>query len=405
MLEADIYLSILSLFSRSDIRHDTGGERRNEIEYAAFNILAQLCVGSAKGRKAVTGAAGFGGCFDRALDLVSSSTREHAQTTELADGGETTDATGPTSEIDVGSVVATGQSEIASPGLGLVEAAFSFLSSTIVSKKIQDALVCNSTFIQACSNFAREGRTPTLRGAAVRIIARLARCTTQESELTSENTGDLLLETLVEQSNAPVGSESQEGKSTQVIAADGLYFVFDKLSTEKKQTVIQEVGKVYTSVLKSRSLSKSMNTAADRLNTGELAYCLTRIMLLGMGNESVETIFGTSVIMPLVGTVQWRFDTKTVPEDDELVYWDASTTHALQILASWLEQGKSFLPEGSSCAKSRNLKENVWMVARPGKAPRKAIDFGTAVGLALKTRDSSARLASERVLNWLNENY
>jgi hypothetical protein len=287
----------------------------------------------------------------------------------------------------------------------LVEAAFSFLSSTILSKNIQDSLVRNVTFVQACSTCAKEGVTPILRAAAVRIIARLARCTTAESELTPENAGDLLRETLAEQSDGPMGSDGKDSKSTQVIAADGLYFVFDKLPAEKKQMVIQEVGKIYTRVLKSRSLSKATKTAVDRLNTGELAYCLTRIMLLGMGNESVEAVFGTSVIVPLAGTVQWRFDSKTAPDDDELVYWDATTTHALQILASWLEQGKSFLPEGPGYAKSRNLKENVWMVARPGKAPRKAVDFGAAVGLASTNGEPSARLAAERVVNWLSENF
>jgi hypothetical protein len=130
-------------------------------------------------------------------------------------------------------------------------------------------------------------------------------------------------------------------------------------------------------------------------------------MLLAMGCDEVEISFSSSVIWPLVGTVQWRYDIKTTIEDDELIFWDASTTHALQILASWLEQGKSLVIEGSNAqsGKPRSMKESVWMVARPGKAPRKAADFATAVATASRSGEASSRLAAERLFRWLNEKY
>lgn len=360
-----------------------------EVERAAFNLLSQVCTGSPKSRNAVTSAPGFTACFERALKLVESTT-------------------GLQQPSDSGSAMAddnssTSESENKAPpvSLSLVEAAYAFLSSTTFSAKIKETLVTNSLFIEACSDAARQASTDLLRMAALNIIARLSRCTCPGSALTPEKAGDLLTQTLVEDCEFD-GPEGSRVRSAHTIAADGLHFVFDKLQAEKQETVIQEAGKLYSSVIKNRSLSK-LKTAFDRAQAGELVYCLTRIMLVGMGNKCVEHAFGTAVITSLVGTVQWRFDAKTAIESDEIVYWEAATTHSLLILASWVEQGRPFGPDATAAGKLRTLKENVWMVARPGKAPRKAVDFGTALASASKSAEASARLAADRLLIWLAE--
>jgi len=194
------------------------------------------------------------------------------------------------------------------------------------------------------------------------------------------------------------GSNVAFGFDTLTTAVDGLLCIFSKLTSEQKQMIIEEVSKIYTDVLRNRSLSK-FALDSDRSGSAKLAYSVTRIMMLGVDCESLEKTFGSSVILPLVGTVQWRYDTKTILEDEESLYWEACTTHALQILASWLEQGKSLHYN----SKTLNLHENIWMVARPGKAPRKALDFGTAVELASKSDQSCSRLHAERIQIWLNE--
>ena len=128
LLEADTYLSILGLFSGS-IHDSTGSARRTEVECAAFNILAQLCLGSTKGRKAVTSAAAFTECFDKALELVSSLTPTDGQTTAREDGdAEATSEIGEDSKTEQ---LGTGSPKLEPEQIPLVEAAFSFLSSTI----------------------------------------------------------------------------------------------------------------------------------------------------------------------------------------------------------------------------------------------------------------------------------
>ena len=360
-----------------------------ELEIAAFNLLSQLCAGSAEGRKMVTSAPSFNACFDKALGLVVSGGTTLQDRTEGA--VEETDSV--LNESENKETLAEGA--LLEP-VSLVEAAYALLASTVLTQKIQDSLICNSSFVAACFNAARGGSTSSVRKTALRIIARLSRVASSESVLTPESAVDLLRETIIESNDTLEGAE---GRNAQILAWEGLFCVFDKLQGEKQEQVIQDVGKLYSAVVKNRSLSK-FKTASERLHSAELAFLLTRIMLLALGNDHVVQTVGTWVIFPLVGTVQWRFDGKTTLENDEAVYWEACTNHSLLILATWLEQGK---PLTSDAAAPSNLKQNIWMVARPGKAPRKAVHFEAALTAASKNAESSARLAAERLLTWLIE--
>jgi hypothetical protein len=44
------------------------------------------------------------------------------------------------------------------------------------------------------------------------------------------------------------------------------------------------------------------------------------------------------------------------------------------------------------------------MVARPGKAPRKAIDFPSALKLISQNGEAAAKIASQRILSYLSNN-
>jgi len=394
LLEADTYQSIMSLFN-----FEAGGNqapRSANVECAALNILAQLCHGSPKGRQAVTSASGFVNCFNRAVDLVllfCSSMNEEESGRD--DAGINNDHAKTSFQIKKKPDQDCETSD-------LVEASLNFLLSTLPTTAIQASLVSNSTFIQQCFACARTGKTQVIRSTAVRIIALLASCTSVENQLTPENASELLCETLMG-GRVSTESDAAERINLAAVAAHGLQCIFSKLRKEQQRVVIEVVGQSYLDLLRNRSLSKSVKEANERTSAGKLAYSLTGIMLLAMGSDELENPFSSSAIWPLVGTVQWRYDAKTTIDDDELIFWNAATTHALEILASWLEQGKPFKLNGSTSAKPRSLKENVWMVARPGKAPRKAADFTTAVALASKNGESNARLAAERVFLWLSE--
>lgn len=403
LLEADTYLSILSLFAVSDLNEPDNSHpsMSTDVECAAFNLLSQLCITSSKGRQLVTVAPGFQNCLKRALELVASFYIKNSTIVRESD-----DVEGDHDVIDCSNEknhLATLPPKQAHP-LPLVEAALTVVSSTILSIPIQEIILRDDVFIKACFHCAKVGSSQILRSSAVRVIARLVNNTSTENRLIPEEAAMLLCEMLAE---SYVPKSEAEGVNTNCIAtlaADGLLCVFGKLTTKQRQSIIVAVGKAYTDVIRSRSLCKTNMTATDRLRSGKLAFSLTRVMLLSVGSEDIEIIFGSSAIPPLVGTVQWRYDSKTTLADDELVYWDASTAHSIQILASWLEQGKSLKIDGASASKTTSLKDSIWMVARPGKAPRKALDFGAAIMIAAKTGEASSRLSAERILNWLNEN-
>jgi len=44
------------------------------------------------------------------------------------------------------------------------------------------------------------------------------------------------------------------------------------------------------------------------------------------------------------------------------------------------------------------------MVARPGKAPRRAIDFPSALRLISQKGEAAAKIASQRILSYLDNN-
>lgn len=395
LLEADTYQSIMSLFFFEAVGNQA--PRSAKVECAALNLLAQLCHGSPKGRQAVTSASGFVKCFNRAVDLaLFCYTRSNE-----SDGGSkgsvvNYDDSGSSFQIQHKPVEDCNMSD-------LVEAALSFLLSTLPTTDIQVSLACNSMFIQLCFDYARRGTTQVIRNMAVRIVAILASSTSTENQVTPENASELLCETLTGGSVPTEELDTAERNNLASVAAHGLKCIFSKLSKEQKHATIAIVAQSYLDVLRNRSLSKAVKQTYERSSAGKLAYSLTDIMLFAMGSDELESSFFSSAIWALVGTVQWRYDGKTTIEDDELIFWNASTAHALQILAMWLEQGKPLSADGSRLSKPRSLKESVWMVARPGKAPRKAADFATAVAVAAKSGESSSRLAAERINRWLSE--
>lgn len=391
-----MYLSILSLFSPS---HIVDGRAKPKVECAAFNVLADLCAGSHNGRKAVTSGSCFKDAFDRALELASL----HANDSQSSISLEVVPyAANEESKNQENDEEGNSKSEQKNLENSLVEAAYYFLSAAIVAKSAQESLACNKSFVQACFKSASKGSSIITRRAAMGIVAKLCRCEFENSELTPGNASELFRQVLGDQKDAE-GHDSQ-GKSIQIVAAEGLLHILGKLSGEQEQEAIEDVVKVYSNVVRQRSLSKSSATLIDRKNAGELAYCLVRILFLGMRSEKANNFFGSCAIAPLIGTVQWRYDNKTALDKDEEIYWDAATCHAMEILCLWFEQGKPYMTEASSKGGlPRGLKDHVWMVAGPGKAPRKSIDFGSALQTACKYGDASTRIAAGRIWIWLNE--
>ena len=78
------------------------------------------------------------------------------------------------------------------------------------------------------------------------------------------------------------------------------------------------------------------------------------------------------------------------------------TPNQLQLLAQILWREETALSKVG--IKVLNLKNSTFMVARPGKAPRKAIDFPSALKLISQNGEAAAKIASLRILSYLNDN-
>jgi hypothetical protein len=390
LLEADIYLSILGLFSPNRV---TDERARSQVECAAFNILADLCTGSHKGRLAVTSASSFKDAFDRALKLAS----------PLAINVPSTDSDDITGIADENRECPEREISNKIHADSLVEAAYYFLSATTLARSMQESLACNDSFVKACFMSASTGSTAVIRKAAMGVVAKLCRCQVENSSFTPDKAAELFRQVLNDHKESQ-GHESR-GRSVEIVAAEGLLHILDKLKGEQEQLAVETVVRVYLSVVRQRSLSKSSQSRSDRRNAGELAFCLVRILVLGMRSKNADKFFGSCAISPLVGTVQWRYDTKTTLDCDEKIYWEATTCYAMEILSLWFEQGKSCVTEeGNAGGFQHGLKGHVWMVASPGKAPRKSIDFEGALQAACKNGEASTRLAAGMLWTWLSEN-
>jgi len=178
-------------------------------------------------------------------------------------------------------------------------------------------------------------------------------------------------------------------------AVEGALVLFNSLPQSKQETVFKEVTIRYIKLLKSHSISRSTK-AGERARGGELAFNLTTLIMVARGKDCVAKFYDSNLVSALVNTVQWRYDPKTTIDQDSIAYWDATTTQCLQIIAQILYQEESTLINAG--IQVRNLKNSVFMVARAGKAPRKAIDFPSALKLVSKNGEAAAKISSQRIL-------
>jgi hypothetical protein len=387
-------------------------QSRELVEAGAFGLLAQLCNGSPKGRKAVAAADSFHDCLNRAQEISSALTsgsdssdeQEPAEkkeedtvaSNEKKDEGMEPESDQLTTDRDRENSVST---SINIYNKELLVAAFSFVATMAQVPSVRTHLLNNDKFIKSSAAFATDGEIPDLQFEAVKVVARLASCSTCGGMLPPDRVGNILQSTLKAEPDLDQSSPRINANSLHVLATEGIEYVFDSLPETQQQSVIDDIASRYRNVLKSHSIARSSSKGMDLIQGGELAYNLTNIMMMASCKEHLEQCFDSTLVTSLVKTIQWRYDPKTVISQEELCHWDATTTQSLQILARilWRDEGKL----QKSGLSTRGLTETVLMVSRPGKAPRKAIDFPSALSVVEKHGEAAAVLAAKRVMKSL----
>jgi hypothetical protein len=438
LLEADTYASILSLFSseKEHLHWRQDETLRFKVETAGFELLAHLCLTSSKGRAAVAGAHYFKCALNRALEIISNvitsddSTDNDKQDTgdenenenenekenenesddkdEEQEGEENDEVTDSQDKKEkngeeVTKSVSTEPISTIIEDPKLLAASYSFLSAMTPVPSARIALLEDGKFIQASSALIIDSSDSNLQFAALRAIAKLAPYSSSgDGSLSADSIGDLLQSALASEPKISENGNFGWNKNLyHVQAAEGVLVVFDSLPESKQECIFREVIARYTKLLKCHSIARATKSN-ERANGGELAYNLTTLMMVARGKDCVAKCFDSDLVSSLVNTVQWRYDPKTTIAEDSKDYWDATTTQCLQILAQVFYKEESELLKVG--IKVRNLKNSVFMVARPGKAPRKAIDFPSALKLISQNGEAAAKIASQRILSYLSNN-
>ncbi|VEU37777.1 unnamed protein product [Pseudo-nitzschia multistriata] len=402
LIEADTYASILSLFS---LEKDHLLFKRDKllgckVETAAFELLAQLCVASSKGRLAVAGARDFQNSLDTALRIISEVVLRINDEPAAEEDKKLNEIEDEEKEGEGSRDCQNAPKSMGDPKrLG---AAYSFLSAMTPIPSARITLLNNEKFVQASSTFISDNSDRNLQFAALRAVVKLAPYSTGNGPLSTDNVGDLLQSALAAEPKFSDASSTGWNRNLfHVQAAEGILSVFDSLPASKQECIFKDVIRRYIKLLKSHSIARSTKMS-ERAHAGELAYNLTTLIMVARGKDCIARLFDSDATVLLVNTVQWRYDPKTVVEPDAATFWDATTTQCLQILAQLL------CSDISSSRKSginvRSLKNSVFMVARVGKAPRKAIDFISALKLVSKNGEAAAKVASQRILSYMNNN-
>ena len=412
LLEADTFVSIMSLLSDESDKYQwmQAKEARDIVETAAFGLLTQLCDGSLKGRKAVASAHNFEGCLNRALQILSDATSESILTSpnesKIADSKEDDPEKEEENAAIISSPTTTEASfqEAVSTDIEVdneehLASAFAFLSTLLQISSIRLDLLKNDKFIHASAALATDGKYPYLQLESVKVISRIAPCASRDGILPPDRVGSILQSALGVEQELKNASGQLNINSLHVLATEGIEYIFDSLSEAQQKSVISDIASRYQKLLRAHSIARSSTKGVALKNGGQLAYNLTTVLMLANGNTNLEKCFDLTLLTSLVNTVQWRYDPKTVISEEELCFWDATVTISLQILARILWHDEARIEK--SGLKKRGLVEAVLMVARPGKAPRKAIDFPSALSFVDKAGEAAAKLAAKRIITCL----
>ena len=402
LLEGETYLAMMSLVSSRD--HDATNRKDSptlrELESSAFDLLSSLCSGSTKGRDVVAMAANCDECVKRAVEIVTSLVYYHDRTsidpTGTAEAGVDDEQVASSIGVEEMSserkmdTVALLKDGLEPDDVTLGAAACSFICSLAAVKAVHSSICCDNEAIDALSCLATSPSNEVLLLAAVNVAASLAPYVHNDDSLNAHKVGEILLGVL--------STKAKLTKSNQVFnsAVCGMSVVFDLLESETQIKVARSMSSVFMNSVKSCIVVRSATKDEDGAYAVELSYSLTAFLLSFRGQASMSDIFSADIVTALIHMVQWRYDPKTILNDSEERTWTASVANCILLLSSLLWRPDDVLTAHKIDLQS--LSNTTLMLARPGKAPRKAIDVKSALSCAINGADSASALAAQRVV-------
>jgi hypothetical protein len=397
LLEGDTYLAMMSLVSSKD--HDASHRKQSslwrQLESSAFELLSSLCLGSAIGRNAVATSSTCETCVSRAIDVVASLVQSKKTVVEES-GAPTNVAAGL---VDIAPLVdevpgySNPEADVDDIVLGV--AACGFLASLSSVATVHTTLCNDREMVHALSHLALTSSSEDLKFAAINVLVSQTSYVTDSAALDASKIGDVLHEVLSSKAKYHA-TETLNTNQVHHSAVCGLSIVFDLLDNVKQEKVADCFISSFLQSVRSCIVTRSTTKDEERSYGADLSYALTSALLAFRGKDFANKIFTNDVVTSLLHMVQWRYDPKTVHSSTEMPIWEASVSNCLLLLSSLL-----WRPDETLAANGIDLQalaSTMLMLARPGKAPRQAIDVKSALNCAIEGNDASSALAGKRVL-------
>ncbi|CAJ1956999.1 unnamed protein product [Cylindrotheca closterium] len=383
LLEADTYLSVLSLLSdEREHAWKNDAKMQSVVETGAFRLLSQLSDESLKGRRLIFEASGFEHSIVRAKEVLSS--------WSLADNSEIVDAD-DTKPWKYDSGRAENQ-------MNLLIAALSYVATMTQVSEACSLFLDDEDWLLIVSNMASSGISTDLQIEALKAITSLSMCSSADGFLPTERVGEIFQGVLRVEHTSQIDGSSRVNELYS-LATEGILCLFDSLPVEQQRSLVTDAALRYRKLLKSHTIDRTTKKGSSLDQGGLIAYNITSIIMIASYNSHLEDVLDSSLIMSLANTLQWRYDPKTAIKRTEQCSWDASVTQVLQILSRiTLRVDSIFEKAGFSL---QDLTEVVLMVAAPGKAPRQAISFLHALEEAQKVGEPASKLAARRIARTL----
>ena len=425
ILEGDAYLAIMNVLSGE--KHETTWESdassHRQVEKAAFELLARLCSGSAKGRNAVGAASSCQECVTRAIEIVSSlveGTDDYDPATKPDDSSaesvvegdaEGVDAEGETDveeeaeneTIDepAPAIVTEGKRivrQVSAEDGSLASAACVFLSAVVSTKIGRTTVMENTKCVKSLSVLARSNTVAELQFGALQLLSTLAPFATTDGALSMEDMSDALLSILISEQKI-IATPTLNANLVRGTAVVGMNVVYDYLPADTQRSIAKAIATHFMKSVKSCSVTRAATKEVERAFAAEFSYNLSVSLLQIKGKESTDEVFTQDLMTSLIHLVQWRRDPKTILDNTNERVWDASVSNCLLLLSTALWRPDEILDKAGIDLKG--LTRTTLMLARPGKAPRKAIDFKSALGRIIDSGDAASSVAAQRVVDRL----
>mmetsp|Transcript_10306 Transcript_10306/g.28438 ORF Transcript_10306/g.28438 Transcript_10306/m.28438 type:complete len:2169 (+) Transcript_10306:173-6679(+) len=432
LLEGDAHEVILKIFGAEDeeLPWRSDPELSQQLEGVSFELLAGLCTKTAKGRDAVAKSEHCEGCVERAMKLITSLSgfEEEIEDAESGDDDdelfaesdedETPAPTVPTAppamapapsapgafpppppsyDVLVTSTAPTApELEIAPIGeseLGV--SACLLLSALAPVQTARKSLVESDIFVKALSSLAGDTAVAELRYAGLKLVSALLPYVAGEDKDSTDRLSEVLLSALTSEHKLKA-TKKLNANLLHCTSVAGIVVVYDYLSEEQQEVAGEAIAAHFMKTVKICTTARSTAKQAHKHHAAELSYNLTVALLLVRGKAFMDTVFTQDVLSSFFNLIQWRIDPKTSVEKGDEQSWDAAISNCLLILSLLLWRPDDILRKADVNLKT--LAATSLMVARPGKAPRKAIDLKAALTRISDGNDASAALSAKRIL-------